>query len=118
VVEKGYSQIEGVDYTNTFAPVTRLELVGTILSIAESLDWEIHQFDVKTAFLHGKLTDEVFMEQPDGQKEKGKEDWVCKLHKSLYGLRQAGRCWYDKLYSEMQKIGFTCASVDHSVFVK
>ena len=84
--------MEGIDYTDTFAPVACLESVRTVLGLAASLDWEIHQFDVKTAFLHGNLTEEIFMEQPEGCKEKGKEDWICKLHKSLYGLRQAGRC--------------------------
>ena len=118
VVAKGYSQVEGRDYTDTFAPVARLESVRTVLGIAATLDWEIHQFDVKTAFLHGNLTEEIYMEQPEGRKEKGKEDWVCRLHKSLYGLRQAGRCWYERLYGEMQKAGFTRVGVDHSVFVK
>ena len=83
---KGFSQIEGIDYTDTFAPVARLESVWTVLSITASLDWEIHQFDVKTAFLHGDLIEDIYMEQPKGRKEKGKETWVCKLQKSLYGL--------------------------------
>ena len=82
------------------------------------MDWEIHQFDVKTAFLHGKLTEDIYMEQPEGWKEKGKETWVCKFQKSLYGLKQAGCCWYTRLYDEMCKAGFTRVSVDHSVFVK
>ena len=58
------------------------------------------------------------MEQPEGQKARGKETWVCKLHKSLYGLRQAGNCWYTRLYDEIHRAGFTRVSVDHSVFVK
>ena len=69
IVAKGFSQIEGIDYTNTFALVTRLESVWTVLSIAASLDWEIYQFDVKTAFLHGDLTEDIYMEQPEGRKE-------------------------------------------------
>ena len=95
-----------------------LESIRTVLSVAASLDWEIHQFDAKTVFLHGDLTEDLYMEQPEGRKEKGKETWVCKLHKSLYGLHQAGRCWYTQLYNEMCKAGFVCMSVDHSVFVK
>jgi Reverse transcriptase (RNA-dependent DNA polymerase) len=118
IVAKGYSQVDGIDYTDTFAPMARLESVRTVLSIVASLDWEIHQFDIKTAFLHGDLTEDLYMEQPEGRKEKGKETWVCKLHKSLYGLRQAGRCWYTRLYDEMCKAGFVRVSVDHSVFVK
>ena len=66
VVAKGYSQVEGVDFTDTFAPVSRLESVRAVLALVASQDWEIHQFDVKTAFLHGELTEEIYMEQPDG----------------------------------------------------
>ena len=66
IVAKGYSQIEGIDYTNTFAPVACLESVQTVLGLAASMDWEIHQFDVKTALLHVNLTEEIFMEHPNG----------------------------------------------------
>ena len=86
IVAKGYSQIEGIDYTDTFSPIAHLESVRTVLDIAASLDWEIHQFDIKTAFLHGDLTEDIYMEQPEGRKVRGKETWVCKLHKSLYAL--------------------------------
>ena len=92
--------------------------MGTVIGLAASMDWEIHQFDVKTAFLHGKLTEDIYMEQPEGRKAKGKETWVYKLQKSLYGLKQAGRCWYTRLYDEMCKTGFTRVSVNHSVFVE
>ena len=118
IVAKGFSQIEGIDYKETFTPVAHLESVRAVLSLAASMDWEINQFDVKTAFLHGELTEDIYMEQPEGQNEKGKEAWVCKLQKSSYGLKQAGRCWYTRLYDEMHKAGFTRASVDHSIFVK
>ena len=118
IVAKGYSQVEGVDYTDTFAPVARLESVCTVLSVAASLDWEIHQFDVKTTFLHDELTGDIYMEQPEGRKEQGKESWVCKLQKLIYGLHQAGCCWYTHLYEEICKAGFTRVSMDHSVFVK
>ena len=118
IVAKGYSQIEGIDYMDSFTPVAHLESMHTVLSIAASLDWEIHQFDVKTEFLHGDLMEDIYMEQPEGQKARGKETWVCKLHKLLYGLQQAGRCWYMRLYDEIHRAGFTRVSVDHSVFVK
>ena len=65
-----------------------------------------------------KLTEDIYMEHPEGRKEQGEESWVCKLQKSIYGLRQAGHCWYTCLYEEMCKAGFTRVSVDHSVFVK
>ena len=73
IVAKGFSQIEGIDYKETFTPVTCLESVRAVLSLAASMDWKINQFDVKTAFLHGELTEDIYMEQPEGRKERGKE---------------------------------------------
>src|SRR5882724_8936098 len=74
VVAKGFAQKLGIDYTDTYAPMTHMESTRALLHIGASLDWEIHQMDVKTAFLHGNLEEEVFMEQPGGMKEPGKED--------------------------------------------
>ena len=78
-----------MDFGETYTLVTRLESICTVLHIGASNDWEIDHLDVKTAFLHGELYEEIYMEQPEGAKEPGKEDWVCHLNKSLYGLRQA-----------------------------
>ena len=83
VVAKGFAQKPGIDYTDTYAPVARMESTRAILHIGASLDWEIHQMDIKTAFLHGNLKEEVYMEQPEGMKEPGKESWVCYMHKTL-----------------------------------
>ena len=94
---KGCSQQEGVDYEETFAPVMKFATFRMLLSRAAMEDMEIHQVDVKTAFLHGDLDQEIFMHQPDGFKEKGKEHLVCRLQKALYGLKQAPRSWYQKL---------------------
>lgn len=85
LVARGCSQKQGIDYTETFAPVVRFSSVRTLLSIAAALNMEIYQFDVKTAFLHGDLEEEIYMEQP-GLEE---DDRVCLLKKSLYGLKQA-----------------------------
>src|SRR5882672_11410593 len=93
VVAKGYSQVEGVDYTDTYALVSWMESMCMILHIGASLDWEMCQLDVKRAFLHGDLKEEIYMHQPEGQREPRKEDWVCHLNKTLYGLKQAGRGW-------------------------
>ena len=93
MVAKGYSQVEGIDYTNTYAPVARMESMQTLLHVSALLDWEIHQLDIKTTFLHGDLEEEIYMEQLEGCQEPGKEDWVCKLNKTLYGLKQAGCGW-------------------------
>ena len=91
LVVRGFSQRKGVDYEEIFSPVVRMSSIRAVLGLAASLDLEIEQMDVKTAFLHGDLDKEIYMEQPEGFVVKGKEDFVCKLKKSLYGLKQAPR---------------------------
>lgn len=91
LVVKGYAQEYGVDYTEVFAPVARMDTVRMIIAVAAQNGWGIHQLDVKSAFLHGELEEEVFVEQPQGYEVKGKEDMVYKLHIALYGLKQAPR---------------------------
>src|SRR5882724_895947 len=77
VVAKGYTQVLGVDFEETFAPVTCLESIRSVLHIGATNDWKIDHLDVNTAVLHGNLDEEIYMEQPKGAKEPGKEDWVC-----------------------------------------
>ncbi|KAK0577227.1 hypothetical protein LWI29_029806 [Acer saccharum] len=93
LVAKGYTQKEGIDYEETFSPVAMLKSIRILLSIAASLDLEIWQMDVKTAFLNGSLDESIYMMQPEGFIEKGQVDKVCKLQKSIYGLKQASRSW-------------------------
>ncbi|GKF19505.1 putative RNA-directed DNA polymerase [Tanacetum coccineum] len=90
--------------------------IRVVLGLAASLDLEVEQMDVKTAFLHGDLDKEIYMEQPEGFQVKGKEDYVCKLQKSLYGLKQAPRQWYKKFESVIGKQGFQKTFSDHCVF--
>ncbi|GJZ78167.1 putative RNA-directed DNA polymerase [Tanacetum coccineum] len=82
-----------------FSPVVKMGSIRVVLGLAASLDLEVEQMDVKTAFLHGDLDKEIYMEQPEGFQVKGKEDYVCRLQKSLYGLKQAPRQWYKKFES-------------------
>ena len=107
-VAKGYAQIYGIDYDRTTAPTARLESFRTILHLAASLGWNINQFDIKTAFLHGVLpADEIaYMEQPPGFAEPGKEDWVMQLSKSIYGMKQASRIWNQTFHTTVKSWGF------------
>jgi Reverse transcriptase (RNA-dependent DNA polymerase)/gag-polypeptide of LTR copia-type/GAG-pre-integrase domain/Integrase core domain len=117
LVAKGYAQKEGVDYTETFAPVTRFSSIRTLIALAAYYDMEIHQMDVKTAFLHGDLDVDIYMNQPDGFVVKGAENLVCKLKKSLYGLKQAGRAWYQKIDTALLNMRFDRLETDHCVYV-
>src|SRR5882724_2494109 len=94
-----------------------MESTWVLLHIGTSLDWEIHQMDVKMAFLHGNLKEEVFMEQPEGMKEPSKEDWVCYMHKTLYGLMQAAHAWNLHLHHAMLEIGYVHISADHCIYM-
>ena len=97
LVAKGFQQIMGVNCFETFSPVTKPATVRVVLSLAVMSNWKIRQIDVNNAFLNGELSEEVFMDQLEGFISAEKPDYVCKLHKSLYGLKQASRAWYDKL---------------------
>jgi hypothetical protein len=87
LVSKGYSEVHGIDYTETFAPVAKIDSIGLILAIVASRHWEVHRMDVKSDFLHGDLKEEIYMEQPKGYIHDS--SLICRLKKSLYGLKQA-----------------------------
>jgi Reverse transcriptase (RNA-dependent DNA polymerase) len=106
LVAKGFSQTEGIDYHETFAPVAKFNSIRTLLAIAAQHNLEVHQLDVKTAFLHGDLEEEIYMQQPEGFIQADQKHQVCKLKKSLYGLKQAGRTWYQKLDTYLRQLGF------------
>ena len=89
LVAKGYTQEYGIDYEEVFAPVARLETIRMVVSLAAQNAWEIFQLDVKSAFLHGELNEQFFVEQPPGYIQKGNEQKVYRLKKALYGLKQA-----------------------------
>ncbi|KAG6465891.1 hypothetical protein O3G_MSEX015473 [Manduca sexta] len=117
LVAKGYTQKHGVDYEETFAPVVRHSTLRTLFAIAAELDMSIDHLDVKTAFLNGNLTENVYMEQPDGFKVKGKEHMVYKLNKAIYGLKQASKMWYDKINKILlQKLHFKKTASEPCVF--
>jgi len=106
LVAKGYTQKEGIDYEETFSPVAMLKSIRILLSIAAALDYEIWQMDVKTAFLNGHLEESIYMVQPEGFGAKGQEGKVCKLLKSIYGLKQASRSWNKRFDQVVKTFGF------------
>lgn len=112
---RGFTQTKDVDYKETFSPTTRFDSIRIILSLAARENYELQQFDVKTAFLYGELSEDVYMEVPEGvHAEPGK---ICKLIKSLYGLKQSSRCWNRKFSSFLTSYGFEMCPSDNCIFV-
>ncbi len=117
LVAQGYSQRPGIDYDETFSPVARFESIRSVIALSAHKEMKIHQMDIKTAFLNGELNEEVFMCQPEGFKEKGKEKFVCRLNKSLYGLKQSPRCWNETLHHHLIKMNFVQTNGDPCIYV-
>lgn len=116
LVAGGHKQEEGIDYHETYAPVSRHATLRTFLSVAAHRGWEVHQLDIKTAFLHGDIDTDVYMSQPPGFVEG--TGLVCKLTKCLYGLKQAPRAWYMKQSEALRTLGFRPVSADSSFWVQ
>ncbi|GJV48935.1 zinc finger, CCHC-type containing protein [Tanacetum coccineum] len=116
LVAKGYVQQPGIDFDEVFAPVARLETIRLLIALAAGKGWKIHHLDVKTAFLHGELKEEVYVVQPEGFEKPGEEKKVYKLAKSLYGLRQAPRAWNIKLDNTLKEMGFQQCMQEKAVY--
>ena len=93
LVAQGYAQVKGIDYDEVFSPVARYTSLRLLLALANAHDLEIHQMDVKTAYLNGELDSEIYMSQPEGFVDTERPNHVCKLKRSIYGLKQSARCW-------------------------
>jgi hypothetical protein len=116
LVAKGYTQTYGVDYAETFSPVAKINSVRILISLAANLGWPLFQLDVKNAFLHGDLLEEVYMEQPPGFVAQGERSRVCRLRKALYGLKQSPRAWFGRFSDAVLQFGLRRSHSDHSVF--
>lgn len=118
LVAKGYVQRAGVDFDEVFAPVARLDSVRLLMAIAAQQSWEVHHLDVKSAFLNGELAEEVYVVQPPGFIKEGEDSKVLRLHKALYGLRQAPRAWNIKLDDTLLQLGFQRSPSEYAVYVR
>jgi hypothetical protein len=115
-VARGFSQIEGVDYDERFAPAARYTSIMSIIAIAAKTGWRIIQMDVKTTFLNGFIEEEVYIEQPQGFKVSERESHVCLLRKALYGLKQAPRAWYSCIDIYLFHMSFEKSDVDPNLY--
>ena len=118
LVTQGYTQVEEVDFDESFAPIARLESIRILLSITCTIDFKLYQMDMKCAFLNEYLNEEVFVEQPKGFQDPHFSDHVLRLKKALYGLKQALRAWYDRLTHYLLDRGFKRRHADRTLFVK
>ena len=107
-----FYQKEGIDYEETFSLVARYTSIRTIMALASMMKWDLHQMDVKTAFLNGMIEEEVYIEQPQGLEVVDRETHVCKLKKALYGLKQAPRAWYGRINRFLKFLGFIKSNVE------
>jgi hypothetical protein len=118
LVARGYSQTYGIDYDETFTLVAKMSTVKTLISCAANFGWPLHQLDVKNTFLHGDLQEEVYMEIPHGLSKPDIVGKVCRLKKSLYGLKQSPRAWFDRFRRALCSMGYKQCNGDHTVFYK
>ena len=118
LLAKGYAQKEGIDYNEAFSPVVKHSFIRVLLALIVHFDLELSQLDVKIAFLHGDLDEKIYMTQLDGFQPAGKDDWVCKLQRSLYGLKKYPRQWYLHFDKFIKKQKFSTSQFDHCVYCR
>ena len=118
LVAKGYAQTFRVDYSDNFSPVAKLTAIRLCVALATTHGWDLHQLDIKNIFLHGDLAEQDYMEQPPGFVAQGEIGRVCRLRKSLYGLKQSPRAWFGKFSEVIEKFGMQKSKSNHFVFYK
>jgi hypothetical protein len=115
-VAQGFSQVEGVDYDETFSLIARYTSIRAVISITAEMGWKIHQMDVKTEFLNGLIHEEVYIEHSLDFEVHGRESHVCRLKKALYGMKQAPRAWYSRIDAYWQQLGFEKSGADPNLY--
>jgi hypothetical protein len=118
LVAKGYTQVEGLDFGETYAPVARLGTIHILLAFATHHNFKLHQMDFKSAFLNGPISEEVYVDQPPGFEDPQFPNHIYKIHKALYGLKQAPRAWYECLKEFLLKKGFEIGKADPTLFTR
>jgi hypothetical protein len=116
LVAQGYSQVKGLDFGETFAPIARLEAIRILLAFAVSKGFRLHQMDVKSVFLNGVIQEEVYVRKPPGFESPKYSDRVYKLSKALYGLKQAPQTWYARLKMFLLEHRYVMGGVDKTLF--
>jgi hypothetical protein len=117
-VARGFSEKEGEDYDETFAPVARYTSIRAIISLVASMGWNLHQMGVKTTFLNGAIEEEVYIEKPQGFEVHSRDTHVCRLKKDLYGLKKVPRDWYTKIDSYLTRLGFSKSHANPNLYYK
>ena len=118
LVGRGYTQLYGVDYHETFALIAKLNTIRLLIALAAMYQWDLSQFDVKNAFLHGELEEDVYMATPPGYQLHENSSHVYHLKNSLYGLKQSPRAWFEKFSSTLLASGYSQSEGDHTLFFK
>ena len=118
LVAQGYNQEEGIDYEETYSPVSRLEAIRLLLAYACAKYFKLYQMDVKSSFLNGVINEEGYVSQPHGFENNEYPDHVFKLKRALYGLKQAPRVWYERLSKFLLDHGYSRGQVDTTLFIK
>jgi len=116
IIAQGFTQVEGIDFDQTFTPVAKFSSLHTIFALAAKHNLEVHQMDIKAAYLNANLEEEIYMEAPPGFKIP--EGHVLKLKKGVYGTKQGGRVWYIEMSSTLTEMGYTCTEADHVIFMR
>lgn len=117
LVAKGYEQQAGLDYNETFAPVVKWSTLRTVIALAAALGWPIFHLDVVTAFLNGKLQETIYMTQPPGFEQSGLEHLVCRLKRSIYGLKQSPRTWYEEIDKFLRDHHWLRSTIDPNLYI-